>query len=566
MNHLDVYYRALREYRALTKENRECRAQRKAISQANTENDKIVITRNICTVDEDWILAIEKGLVFVEKAIKEERQFIYSNGEVEPIEKVKHVSKDSVQHLAKHSNLITKEQTGKDIIPDQLYSVERLSDYAVYENRFLYMLLCYLRDFVTIRYDKILDLSNQYDGVLSINKEITLPKQKITYKVDLHDERKDDAYLRESNPSKDIIDRIDLILKTILAFLASPLMEIVAKAAKLKPPITKTNVLKMDNNFKGAVALYDFIIAYDKPGFTTEKSINELPRFSETVADEFSEAGALLTFLVYEYGLGLEDTLKNRFDANEDKRRAEHIRQKEEQLLLLKRRLSHMEISPDEYIFELEKQLKLVQNENRQIAPLRNRVEELKQIETDLTNEIKSLKDESEAIREQIQANEAKHAQEIEAMKLECNERINENLSKHEEEMRKLEKNFNTYLEELKANMREKENEFNNKLSQANQTIRERDEALEALRAERDALKEENRVSEARIKALRLAKGERYEDDEFTDHESFDELEMELEAFVKFYEDRWGKAKKKIRKKLLNYQSLKGQNRQDNEP
>ena len=182
MNHLDVYYRALREYRALTKENRECRAQRKAISQANTENDKIVITRNICTVDEDWILAIEKGLVFVEKAIKEERQFIYSNGEVEPIEKVKHVSKDSVQHLAKHSNLITKEQTGKDIIPDQLYSVERLSDYAVYENRFLYMLLCYLRDFVTIRYDKILDLSNQYDGVLSINKEITLPKQKITYK------------------------------------------------------------------------------------------------------------------------------------------------------------------------------------------------------------------------------------------------------------------------------------------------------------------------------------------------------------------------------------------------
>ena len=348
MNHLDVYYRALREYRAVTKENRECRAQRKAISQANTENDKIVITRNICTVDEDWIVAIEKGLVFVEKAIKEERQFIYSNGEVVPIEKVKHVSKDSVQHLAKHSNLITKEQTGKDIIPDQLYSVERLSDYAVYENRFLFMLLCYLRDFVTIRYDKILDLSNQYDGVLSINKEITLPKQKITYQVDLHDERKDDAYLRERNPSKDIIDRIDLILKTIMAFLATPLMEIVAKASKLKPPITKTNVLKMDNNFKGAVALYDFIIAYDKPGFTTEKSVSDLSHFSENVADELSEAGALLTFLVYEHGLGLEGELKNRFDIEEDRRKEERIQQKEEQLALLKRRLSHMEISPDE--------------------------------------------------------------------------------------------------------------------------------------------------------------------------------------------------------------------------
>ena len=76
MNRLDVYYRALRNYRSLTAENRECVSFGKALAQANTENDEIVITRNICTVDEEWIEAIEKGLVFVEKAIKEERQFI----------------------------------------------------------------------------------------------------------------------------------------------------------------------------------------------------------------------------------------------------------------------------------------------------------------------------------------------------------------------------------------------------------------------------------------------------------------------------------------------------------
>ena len=55
-------------------------------------------------------------------------------------EKVKNVSKDSVAHLARHSNLITRYEEGEDIIPDRLYTVERLSDYAVYENRFLYML------------------------------------------------------------------------------------------------------------------------------------------------------------------------------------------------------------------------------------------------------------------------------------------------------------------------------------------------------------------------------------------------------------------------------------------
>ena len=183
MNRLDVYYRALRDYRRLTTENNECTSFGKALAQANTENDEIVITRNICTVDEEWIEAIEKGLVFVEKAIKEERQFIYSNGEVMPIEKIKHVSKDSVQHLAKHSNLITKEHNGPDLIPDQLYSVEKLNDYAVYENRFLYMLLCYLRDFITIRYEKILEISNKYDGVLKLRKNVVLQNRKISYTV-----------------------------------------------------------------------------------------------------------------------------------------------------------------------------------------------------------------------------------------------------------------------------------------------------------------------------------------------------------------------------------------------
>ena len=271
MSDLDVYYRALRGYRAHTQENRECTAFRRAFAQADPDNDQVLVTRNICIIDEDWIDEIEKGLVFVEKAIKEERQFIYSNGEVIEIEKVKHVSKDSVQHLAKHSNLITREPEGEDLIPDKLYSVERLNDYAVYENRFLYMLLCYLRDFVTLRYNKILDLSNKYDGALRINKDISLPRQKVTVSLDLHEERKDDSYLREHNSAKGVIDRIDLILKTVLAFLATPLMEITGKAPMLKPPITKTNVLKMDNNFKGAVALYDYIIAYDKPGYTIEK-------------------------------------------------------------------------------------------------------------------------------------------------------------------------------------------------------------------------------------------------------------------------------------------------------
>jgi hypothetical protein len=47
-------------------------------------------------------------------------------------------------------------------------------------------------------------------------------------------------------------------------------MECVSKVAMLKPPITKTNILKMDNNFKAAVALYDYLLSYHKDGYSFE--------------------------------------------------------------------------------------------------------------------------------------------------------------------------------------------------------------------------------------------------------------------------------------------------------
>ena len=103
MNYLDTLYRALVDYRKNTLTSNECKVQRNAVMTADSEKDEIEITRKNCTVEEDWIVAIERGLEFIEKAIKEERQFIRSNGEVVPIEKVKRVSKDSVSVTSSQS-------------------------------------------------------------------------------------------------------------------------------------------------------------------------------------------------------------------------------------------------------------------------------------------------------------------------------------------------------------------------------------------------------------------------------------------------------------------------------
>ena len=79
MKQLNVFYRAFVDYRANTLKDRTGALQRNQVANTNTESDKIVLTRRICTVKEDWIDAIEQGLEYIEKAIKEERQFIRSN-------------------------------------------------------------------------------------------------------------------------------------------------------------------------------------------------------------------------------------------------------------------------------------------------------------------------------------------------------------------------------------------------------------------------------------------------------------------------------------------------------
>ena len=562
MNDLDIYYRALLDYRTVTQENRNCVNFRYAISRADADRDQIVITRNICTVDEDWIQAIEEGLVFVEKAIKEERQFIYSEGEVLEIEKVKHFSSESVRHLAKHSNLITREQEGNNIIPDKLYSVERLSDYAVYENRFLYMLLCYLRDFITIRYNKILDLSNKYDGSLQMAKQINLPKQKMSFSIQMHDERRDDNFLREHNTAQAAIDRIDLILKTVLAFLATPLMEMTGKAPMLQPPITKTNVLKMDNNFKGAVALYDFIIAYDKPGYTVDSHRVELSPFADALSDEMSEAVALVSFLTYSHGLDLRSVLKQEYDAEEARRRDAEIKKAQQQSEALKRRLAANQIDPEEYIASLEKQIKLLEKENRQLEPLRIQLQQLSDANTQLTVHLDAVKLENKSLHTKLDGFEREMQLQLDALKEAHSEQLHQLIVTHEGEIKALEQACQDRIAQLNTQMQELEQQLLQQLQTANKELASIQQKLEKLLHDYDILAEEKLLCLARIKAIRLEHGENINEEDFTEQEKFEQLEKEFEIFAKFYRSNWNKTKKKIRQQLLNYKYLKGLNGQ----
>ena len=597
MNELDVYYRALLGYRKQTSESDKCTSLRSAIAEASVDLDKITVKTATCTIEEDWVNAIEAGLVHIEKAIKMERQFIRSNGEVIPIEKVKHVSRESVEHLAKHSSLITRYEEGEDIIPDKLYTVERLNDYAVYENRFLYMLLCYLRDFVTLRYNDILDLTNKYEATVDFDKKITNGKQSMTYKMSMHDVRRDDDYLKNNNPAKDIIDRIDLILKTILAFLATPLMEEVSKAPMLKPPITKTNVLKMNNTFKGAVALYDFIVSYDKKGYNIEIHEKVIAPFRDELANELAEAGGMLSFIAYEWGLGIKAELKEAYRREEERRAAAEIERRAERIAAMKRKLKSTGVGIEEYVITLEKQLKALEGESKRAESLAVEVERLKAVERDLMHKITALNTEIENLKQTIIDERQRHFEEIEALKKEHEDAMHALVLKHEaeiaalkerhaneimrlreqhqEEIRALKESYEQKLAELRELMQQKEEQFRARIAEIqdnaaaeiaalkashaesitelNGVINNANSAIAIARKEYAELLNAKRITEARLKAAIGV------DRDLTDKASFDELEREYHAFRKLYNDQWIKTKQQIRKKHINKKNIKGQ-------
>ncbi len=549
MNQSDAYYRALLAYRKLTAEQRECLRDSRAFAEAEGE-ERVTVTRVLCTVDEEWVKAIEAGLVHIEKAIREERQFIYSNGEVIPIEKVKHVSKDSVEHLARHAELITRVQEGEDIIPDKLYTVERLSDYAVYENRFLYMLLCYLRDFVTLRYQKILELTNRYEGHLTVSREVTTFGRTVTVRLDLRDERRDDPYLREHNPAKEIIDRMDLILKTVLAFLATPLMESAGKAAMLKPPITKTNVLKMDNNFKGAVALYDYIIAYEGDGYTVTENTREIAPFTDSLSEDMAEAELLLAHLTYRHGLELTPALKANLERDENAARLSELKARADALELLRRRLERDGEAPETYILELEKLTRALRHEMDRLDPLYAELDQRKQSELSLRDTVNALTARMEGFDEELKRADAAHA--VAEQENELRHRREQAALIDAQSAEKV-----TWAEQAEAERARHRDE----IAALRAEMDRKQAEIDRFAAAYDELETEKRLLHAQVLGQRaIKKGVTpAEMETMTDKDSFDELERELEAFVGLYEKVWKQTKRKIRKDLLNPKYIKGQ-------
>ena len=603
MSKLDVYYKAFLEYRKQTLNDTACQKDRVALKKAGLDFDKLETTKYLCTIEEDWIKAIEDGLVFVEKAVAEERQFIRTNSDVVPVEKVKKIAKQTIEHLARHSELITHVPENEDdnVIPDKLLMVEKLSDFAVYENRFLYMLLCYLRDFINLRLEKIENLIRSYKSVFNVDKEVSTAKRTFRFTASFVDERIDNQYPLPDEKSRQLIVRIKDCLQFVIALLNRPVMVEVAKAPMLKPPITKTNVLKMNNNFKNSVALYEYIVSYNGLGFESELITTNYEPFSDKIADEVSEIINLTSFLNYKYGNDLENTLKLNYQEEQNRLAEEAAKKLQDQIKRLRKRIAEEGYSPEEYMLLLEKrndsleqdskELKIVQKE---VAKLNEKINTLEKEKQECYRQIDELKDRIETMKiehqNQISEMIAEHNKKINDMNIEHQEEINNLNEKHQEEINNLNALHEENIIEINAQNESKIESIKNDFNLEKQKIQHaHSEYIESLNSKMDAMSNENKENiemyenrvadfkeqlltsetiranvlndyenslkdiqlyKAEIRALRLQQG--LEDNEdYTSKERFNELEMEFIAWNEFFKANWELTKKAIRKNVL---------------
>lgn len=314
MKYFDTIYRGFQYYREQTKKDKDCINSRIEVKQSNTNLDLLTCKKLNITIQEDWIIEIEEGIRHISEAVGQERQFIRTNGDVIPIEKVKRVSKASIVHLARHSELITKmPEEGGILIPDKVYMEEKLSDYTVYENRFLYTLLIYLQKFVNMRLEKILEAINTYQGNLYLNKSFQNKTHNFSFELKFNEERFDVLNNAVDEKTFILIERLDMISREIISLLGCNLMKEVSKSPLVKPPLVKTNVLKGNKNFKAAVVLYDFINVFESDGYLIEE-LEEKIDFNNEISDEYAELVSMTSLLTYKFGNHLSNSLKNEFD------------------------------------------------------------------------------------------------------------------------------------------------------------------------------------------------------------------------------------------------------------
>ncbi len=374
-------------------------------------------------IDMDWVEAIEETLPYIQKAIDEQRRFIKQVENVVRIELAKKVGPDSVKHLSQHTNFIAKVE-GDMVTPNKILTVEREESFAIYENRVLMTLIRKALRFVDDKYSKMKDVPNDSYNKISFVRHLELNEKKVdltlNYVDEGHEKLADDLDVLDVTALSDF-DRIRRVRTTLNEFLNTQLMREIAKEPEVHPPITQTNLLKKNPNFKKAMELWNFLDSYKRQGFEIvgEEYNGKMPE--KVQQDVYFAMGFQHFMMSIATNPGLRNILQQKYEEENARIAAENALPEKTRESVIKARIDAVRKE------EMEIRLKEIREREKKILELNAEIKNLKvtldqkeqQILT-LKGQISALEDKIEALREELQKTQLKlleAQQEIKALK-----------------------------------------------------------------------------------------------------------------------------------------------------
>ncbi len=395
------YYRSYKYMQDLLKTDFTHNYIEKALKDGDEGKDSIVGKTNEKVIDMDWVIAIEETLPYIQKAIDEQESF------------------------------------------------------AIYENRVLLTLIHKALMFVDDKYSKMKDVPNDSYNNITMNRHLELNQQKLDFSVNYvnenHETMVDDLDVEDIESLSDF-DRIRRIRQGLNECLATPLMKEIAKEPQVRPPLTQTNLLKKNPNFKKAVELWNFLDTYKKQGFEIVgeeydckmsdenkqdvylamefqhfmMSITTNPALRKMLQEKYDEENALAEAEAKRPEKVKEMVLEAQLEAvrkEEMEIRLKEIREREKQILDLNAEIRSLKITIDQkeqQILTLKGQISALQDE---LDNTKNELKETKLKLLEAQKEIERLKEETEKLtaeitelKETLENERESHAKQVEQM------------------------------------------------------------------------------------------------------------------------------------------------------
>lgn len=237
----------------------------------------------------DWIDIIEGCIVELDTIVRNPRKFIVIEEDIVDISLAKSISVESIKHLSQHTNLISSVDEDTDtVLPSKILNTSKEESFEIYENRFIYTLLLKIRDFIDIRFNAIKNALFQ-SGELEINvkSEFSIDDNRVDYNLASKANFPfDPAVALKGKGQLSDVERVVRIKSIISDFLNSPFAREMRSCALVRPPITRTNVILKDPNFKKALVLWQYIETAEKMDFKIEVS-KETTEMSPALSDRY---------------------------------------------------------------------------------------------------------------------------------------------------------------------------------------------------------------------------------------------------------------------------------------